>query len=48
MLYVDDVLVAEDDIEEIMALKTYLHKLFMIKDLGEAKYFLGLEITRTK
>ncbi|KAL0380932.1 UNVERIFIED_CONTAM: hypothetical protein Sangu_0157500, partial [Sesamum angustifolium] len=28
----------------ISKVKTYLHELFTIKDLGEAKYFLGLEL----
>ncbi|KAK6150594.1 hypothetical protein DH2020_015526 [Rehmannia glutinosa] len=31
----------------IAGLKSYLHDLFTIKDLGHAKYFLGLEIARS-
>ncbi|KAL2252233.1 UNVERIFIED_CONTAM: Retrovirus-related Pol polyprotein from transposon RE2 [Sesamum indicum] len=30
-----------------IALKDYLHSLFTIKDLGPAKYFLGLELARS-
>ncbi|KAL0339088.1 UNVERIFIED_CONTAM: Retrovirus-related Pol polyprotein from transposon TNT 1-94 [Sesamum angustifolium] len=31
----------------IQSVKDYLHSLFTIKDLGEARYFLGLEIARS-
>ncbi|KAL0362338.1 UNVERIFIED_CONTAM: Retrovirus-related Pol polyprotein from transposon RE1 [Sesamum calycinum] len=31
----------------ISPVKDYLHKLFTIKDMGPAKYFLGLEIARS-
>ncbi|KAL0363677.1 UNVERIFIED_CONTAM: Retrovirus-related Pol polyprotein from transposon RE1 [Sesamum calycinum] len=33
-------------VEPGMAVKCYLHDLFTIKDIGEARYFLGLEIAR--
>ncbi|MGV7513054.1 reverse transcriptase domain-containing protein, partial [Mycobacterium kansasii] len=47
LLYVDDVLVAGNDLTEIESLKKSLHYSFTIKDLGKAKYFLGLEIAQT-
>ncbi|XP_025682605.1 uncharacterized mitochondrial protein AtMg00810-like [Arachis hypogaea] len=31
------------DLQEILHIKTYLHNLFIIKDLGKLKYFLGME-----
>ncbi|KAK4410398.1 Retrovirus-related Pol polyprotein from transposon RE2 [Sesamum angolense] len=34
-------------IDDLVAVKTYLDDLFTIKDLGHAKYFLGLELARS-
>ncbi|XP_035546965.1 uncharacterized mitochondrial protein AtMg00810-like [Juglans regia] len=48
LVYVDDVLLASDDLEQIQLLKKFLHDQFTIKDLGPLKYFLGLEIARSK
>ncbi|KAL2230371.1 UNVERIFIED_CONTAM: Retrovirus-related Pol polyprotein from transposon RE1 [Sesamum indicum] len=47
LVYVDDILIAGACVEEIQRIKTYLHNLFTIKDIGEARYFLGLEIARS-
>ncbi|KAK6124979.1 hypothetical protein DH2020_041253 [Rehmannia glutinosa] len=47
IIYVDDVLVTGSNPSDIDELKSYLHKMFTIKDLGHAKYFLGLEIARS-
>ncbi|XP_057968170.1 uncharacterized mitochondrial protein AtMg00810-like [Malania oleifera] len=48
LVYVDDVLLASDSLLEIDLLKNFLHDKFTIKDLGELKYFLGLEVARSK
>ena len=45
--YVDDLLVTGSHLSTIVAVKAALHKAFTIKDLGELKYFLGIEVTRT-
>lgn len=44
----DDIIVIGDKEEEIKSLKGNLAKEFEIKDFGELKYFLGMEIARTK
>lgn len=44
LVYVDDILVLSNSIEVVVDGKH--HDLFKIKNLGEAKYFLGMEITR--
>nr|XP_016509205.1 PREDICTED: uncharacterized mitochondrial protein AtMg00810-like [Nicotiana tabacum] len=43
-VYVDDVLITRTDLQEIEALKAFLHETFKIKDMGRLHYFLGLEI----
>jgi hypothetical protein len=47
-VYVDDLLIAGDSLDDIESLKQTLHKEFSIKDLGQMKYFLGFEIARSK
>lgn len=44
VVYVDDILLTGDNITMINDLKGALHDEFSIKDLGEAKYYLGLEV----
>nr|GEU40736.1 hypothetical protein [Tanacetum cinerariifolium] len=44
--YVDDMLITGDCQQEILFLKQALHQKFTIKDLGLAKYFLGIELYR--
>uniref|UniRef100_A0A2N9J1M4 Integrase catalytic domain-containing protein n=1 Tax=Fagus sylvatica TaxID=28930 RepID=A0A2N9J1M4_FAGSY len=48
IVYVDDIVVTGNDIMEMGKLKTYLAKEFEIKDLGTLRYFLGIEVARSK
>lgn len=48
LVYVDDLVITGNNINEINKVKQYLHKKFNIKDLGDLKYFLGLEVARSK
>ncbi|KAJ4723440.1 Retrovirus-related Pol polyprotein from transposon TNT 1-94 [Melia azedarach] len=43
-----DIIVTGDDVEEIQSLKKRLAKEFKIKDLGTLRYFLGIEVARSK
>lgn len=44
----DDVIITGSCDEEIKLVKDFLHKAFTIKDLGHLRYFLELEIIRSK
>ena len=48
LLYVDDMLIASRNQEEICRLKAQLSKEFEMKDLGEAKKILGMEIAKDR
>lgn len=47
-VYIDDIVVTDDDHCEINNLKGFLCKKFEIKDLRLLRYFLGIEIARSK
>ncbi|XP_031255632.1 uncharacterized protein LOC116113620 [Pistacia vera] len=47
IIYVDDILITGNDESSICTLREHLNKNFRIKDLGEPKYFLGIEIARS-
>ena len=47
-VYVDDIIITGDDEEEIKRVKGCLSKEFEVKDLGNLKYFLGIEVARTE
>jgi len=40
--------VTRNDIDDMTKLKTYLASEFVRKDLGGLKYFLGIEVARSK
>ena len=46
LLYVDDMLVAGSNMQDINVLKKKLANSFLMKDLGAAKKILGMRITR--
>ncbi|KAL0329372.1 UNVERIFIED_CONTAM: Retrovirus-related Pol polyprotein from transposon RE2, partial [Sesamum radiatum] len=47
LVYVDDILLTGTSESSLNDVKQYLDGLFAIKDLGSAKYFLGLELARS-
>lgn len=48
LVYVDDIVVGRDNIFVIQHLKDFVHQKFSSKDLGEIKFYLGIEILRSK
>ncbi|GKC04732.1 ribonuclease H-like domain-containing protein, partial [Tanacetum coccineum] len=47
LVYVDSIIVTENNVHEIDKFKEFLKSRFMIKDLGRLKYFLGIEVLDT-
>ena len=48
VLYVDDIVITGSDSKSILSLKSFIHSQFHTKDLGMFKYFLGVEVMRSK
>ncbi|KAL0744719.1 hypothetical protein Bca101_101224 [Brassica carinata] len=48
LVYVDDIIIKGSEKEGITATKEFLKSMFEIKYFGEMKYFLGIEICRSK
>ncbi|KAJ9553092.1 hypothetical protein OSB04_017137 [Centaurea solstitialis] len=48
IIYVDDMIITGNDEEEMSKIKTNLFTEFEMKDLGRLKYFLGIEVLRSK
>ncbi|CAL1400147.1 unnamed protein product [Linum trigynum] len=46
LIYVDDLIIGGSDLVEITHIKDHLHHDFGIKNLGNLKFFLGLEVSR--
>ena len=47
VIYVDDLILTGSNSDEIMHVKKVLGAEFDMKDLGELKYFLGIEVVQT-
>lgn len=48
LVYVDDLLITGDNEAMIAETRQVLHKQFRLKDLGELKFFLEIEVLRSK
>ena len=48
LVYVDDILVAAKNAADIQHVKDRLRKVSKVRDLGEAKYFLGMSLDRDR
>ena len=48
IVYVDDIVITDNDQDGIQKLKQHLFNHFQIKNLGKLKYFLGIEIAQSK
>jgi len=48
LVYVDDIILTGNSLSEFHYIKTVLDDLFKIKDLGQLKYFLGIEVPHSK
>jgi hypothetical protein len=46
-VYVDDIVITGDYVEEIKCLKENLGKTFEVKGVSPLRYFLGIEIARS-
>ena len=47
-MYVDDIVITGSDSKGILSLKSFLHSQIHTKDLRMLKYFLGVEVMRSK
>ncbi|GKB84555.1 ribonuclease H-like domain-containing protein, partial [Tanacetum coccineum] len=47
LVYVDDIVITGNCVDEIDKFKIFLKSKFKIKDLGHLKYFLGIEVIKT-
>ncbi len=47
VIYVDDLIIIGDNDADIFDLKKLLKQKFEIKDLGELRYFLGIEVIQS-
>jgi uncharacterized protein (DUF2164 family) len=48
VVYVDDIVLTDNDPTEMKKIKASLATEFETKDLGELRYFLGIEVARSK
>ncbi len=47
VIYVDDLIIIRDNDEDIYDLNKLLKQKFEMKDLGELRYFLGIEVIQS-
>ncbi|CAJ2636723.1 unnamed protein product [Trifolium pratense] len=47
LLYVDDIILTGDSLDEFLHIKKIMDDLFKIKKLGQLKYFLGIEVAHS-
>ncbi|CAM8975270.1 unnamed protein product [Rhodiola kirilowii] len=47
LVYVDDIVITGTSATLINDVKAFIHSAFRIKDLGQLKYFLGIEVARS-
>ena len=48
IVYVDDIILTRDNTGEVERLKKVLATEFEVKDLGQMRYFLGIEVARSR
>lgn len=48
LVYVDRLILAGTSLDEINIVKNHIDEKFKVKDLGDLKFFLGLEVARLK
>ena len=48
VVFVDDIIIVGNAMTSISSPKSFLHGQFHIKDLGMLKYFVGVEVMRSK
>ena len=48
VVYVDDIVITRSDSKGISSLNSFLHSHFHMKDLGMLRYFLVIEVMRSK
>lgn len=47
VVYIDDIVITGSDLVGISSLKSFLQSQFQTKDLGQLKYFLDIEISKS-
>lgn len=48
LVYVYDIIIADNSMTQFDHIKKFLHHTFQVKNIGQLKYFLGLEFAHSK